>query len=251
MTAYHLAQVNVALAKAPLDSPRLRSFVELLEPVNALADRSPGFVWRLQTEDGNATAVRAFPDDDHEGRLIVNLTVWESFEALADYVYCSAHLEVMRRRREWFARTAKAHLALWWVPAGTRPTVADAEERVAVLRAQGPTPYAFTFRDRFPPPPAVPERRQDERWGGRRPPRLSPDPAHHDPCCTPTRPAPLRRPGAVRPGPCASAPSPTPPPARARLGPRPDDRRGQRAGSGHSSTPKGMVARRARASSPT
>ncbi len=163
MAAHHLAQVNIALPKQPLDSPLLEEFVAALDPVNAVADGAPGFVWRLQTEDGDATAVRAFGDD----RLIVNMSVWESLEALRDFVYRNpAHLRVMRRRKEWFERLQEAHLALWWVPAGHVPAVAEAEERVAHLRAYGPTPYAFTFRNHFPPPDARGSDQQsvDERW---------------------------------------------------------------------------------------
>lgn len=118
--------------------------------MNALADRSPGFVWRLQTEDGDATAVRGFGDD----RLIVNMSVWESVDALAAFVYGGAHVEVMRRRREWFERM-RMFMCLWWITAGHRPTVAEAEERLAHLDARGPTPRAFTFRDRFPAPGAT------------------------------------------------------------------------------------------------
>ena len=150
-SGYHLAQVNIALSRTPLDAPELDEFMALLDTVNALADRSPGFVWRLQTEDGNATAVRAFDDD----RMIVNLSVWESAEALWDFVYMGGHLDVMRRRREWFARLAEAHLALWWIPAGEIPSVADAERRVDHLRAHGSTPYAFDFKHRFPAPDVV------------------------------------------------------------------------------------------------
>ncbi len=120
-----------------------------LDPVNVAAERSRGFVWRLQTDDGNATGIRAFGDD----RLIVNMSVWESLEALRGFVYATrAHLEVLRRRREWFERVAEAYMVLWWVPAGDIPTVADAEERLSLLQADGPTPNAFTFRAHFPPP---------------------------------------------------------------------------------------------------
>ncbi len=144
---YHIAQVNVSLPVEPLDSQRLASFVAALDPVNAVADSAPGFVWRLQTEDGNATAVRVLGDD----RLIVNLTVWESVEALGDFVFrTAAHTAVLRRRRQWFAPPAQAMTALWWIPAGIRPTVADAEQRLLHLREHGPTPYAFTFREPFP-----------------------------------------------------------------------------------------------------
>ena len=158
--AYHIAQVNVSLPREPLDSERLADFVAALDPVNAVADTVAGFVWRLQTEDGNATAVRVLGDD----RLIVNLTVWESVEALGDFVFRTpAHLDVLRRRRHWFEPPAQAMTALWWVPAGERPTVADAEQRLLHLREHGPTPYAFTFRDPFAAPGAEAPR-QDEGW---------------------------------------------------------------------------------------
>jgi hypothetical protein len=120
----------------------------LLDPINAVADRSPGFVWRLQTEEGNATAIPVLGDD----RLIVNMSVWESIDQLAEFVYRSGdHLAVMRRRRQWFDRI-KVFMALWWVPAGHHPTVAEAEERLEHLRVHGPTTFAFTFRQRFSAP---------------------------------------------------------------------------------------------------
>ena len=157
---HHLAQLNIALPLEPLTSDRLAGFVELLEPVNALADRSPGFIWRLQTEDGDATAVRGFGDD----RLIVNLTVWTSLEALGAYVYGGFHAEVMRRRREWFTHMREAYTVLWWVPAGVRPTVADAELRLAALRELGPTPYAFSVKRPFAAPGSVVEQTSDDDW---------------------------------------------------------------------------------------
>lgn len=147
MAEHHLAQVNIALPVAPLDSATLADFVAALDPVNATAEAAPGFVWRLQTEDGDATSVRVFDDD----RLIVNMSVWESVERLADFVYRNPeHLAVLRRRKEWFARMAEAHHVLWWIPAGHRPSVAEAEERLTILRQQGPCPEAFTFRELFP-----------------------------------------------------------------------------------------------------
>jgi len=149
--AHHIAQVNVSRPAEPLDSPRLADFVAALEPINALADIAPGFVWRLQTEDGNATAIRVLDDDE----LIVNMSVWESIEALGAFVYRSAHTGVMRRRREWFVAMRESTTALWWVPAGTLPTVADAERRLRHLRMHGPTPAAFTFRAPFPSPDGV------------------------------------------------------------------------------------------------
>jgi heme-degrading monooxygenase HmoA len=148
MAVHHLAQVNLATLRAPLDDPALAGFVAELEPVNALADGQPGFVWRLQTEDGDATAIRPFDDE----RVIVNLSVWESLEALRGFVYAGRHLEVLRRRREWFHRMDDAYVALWWVPAGTVPTVTEAKERLGLLARLGPTARAFTFRAPFPEP---------------------------------------------------------------------------------------------------
>ncbi len=157
---WHLAQVNVAVLQAPLDSPQLAGFVELLDPINALADRSPGFVWRLQTEDGDATAIRAFEDD----RIIVNLSVWASLEALGEFVYESRHLDVLRRRRQWFERMGEAHLALWWIPAGSIPTVEEAKRRLEVLRERGPSPDAFTLREPVAPPDTTEALGPDDRW---------------------------------------------------------------------------------------
>ena len=157
---YQLAQVNIALPVEPLTSDRLAEFVALLEPVNALADAAPGFVWRLQTEDGDATAVRAFGDD----RLIVNMSVWESLEALAGFVFGGFHAEVMRRRRDWFARLSDPYTVAWWVTAGVRPTVADAEDRLAAVRDHGPTPCAFTIRRAFPAPGSTSVQRTDDDW---------------------------------------------------------------------------------------
>lgn len=148
MTDFHIAQFNVGRIVAPLDSPRLAGFVAQLEPINALADRAPGFVWRLQDESGDATGYRPYGDDT----MIINLSVWRSIDELWDFVYRTAHLEVMRHRREWFERLAEQHLVLWWLPAGTIPTVTEAMDRLARLRAHGPGPEAFTFRDRFPAP---------------------------------------------------------------------------------------------------
>jgi hypothetical protein len=147
LSVLHLAQVNVARPLEPLTSPLLAEFVAALAPVNALADAAPGFVWRLQTEDGDATAIR-LPED--EG-LIVNMSVWESLDALRDFVYGGSHVGIMRRRREWFARMGRASTACWWVPAGTVPTVAEAGRRLALLRALGPSPDAFTLARWYPP----------------------------------------------------------------------------------------------------
>ena len=151
---YVLAQVNIGRLLAPLDSPRLADFVANLDSVNAVADSAPGFVWRLQTEDGNATAIRVFEEDAEgsDGGILVNMSVWESVEALAAYVYGQAHIAVLRRRREWFERMRDAFTALWWIPRGHIPTTQEAEDRIKHLRAHGPTPHAFTLREHFPPP---------------------------------------------------------------------------------------------------
>ena len=122
MTRFHLAQVNIGRFIAPIDDPVMEGFRSQLDPINALADASPGFVWRLQTEDGDATALRPYPDE----RVLINLSVWADLDALRGYVYRSAHAAVMRRRREWFERFEGVFVALWWVPAGHRPSVAEA-----------------------------------------------------------------------------------------------------------------------------
>jgi Domain of unknown function (DUF3291) len=146
---WHLAQVNIGRLRAPVDHPMIAEFVAGLDRINALADRATGFVWRLQTEDGNATAIRP---DAQDALLAINMSVWESVEALAAYAYRSEHVAFMRRRREWFEPFPDSYLALWWIPAGTLPTVSDAMGRLAHLDVHGPTLTAFTFRHRFAPP---------------------------------------------------------------------------------------------------
>ncbi len=141
----HLAQLNIARLRADRDDPMVADFFAAIDPINAIADLSPGFVWRLQEESGNATAIRPWDDD----RLIVNMSVWESIEALDAYVYRSAHVVVMRRRREWFDRLGQRFMVLWWVPPGHRPSVDEARDRLAHLERHGPTPHAFTFRRAF------------------------------------------------------------------------------------------------------
>lgn len=144
---YHLAQVNIARMHAPLDDPIMAEFVARLAEINALADRSAGFVWRLQTEDGDATYLRPYDDD----RILFNLSVWESIEQLKDYVYKSVHSEVMRQRRQWFEKFDGIYSALWWVEAGHIPTVAEAKQRLEYLQKHGETTHAFTFKRSFPP----------------------------------------------------------------------------------------------------
>ncbi len=119
-----------------------------LDPINAIADTSPGFVWRLETPEGNATAIRPYDDE----RILVNMSVWESIETLREFAYRSAHADVLRRRREWFERYEGPSMVIWWVPADHIPGIEEAKERLALLARDGPTPRAFTFRDTFPPP---------------------------------------------------------------------------------------------------
>ncbi|HEX8169730.1 MAG TPA: DUF3291 domain-containing protein [Thermoanaerobaculia bacterium] len=147
MSRFHLAQVNIARMKAPLESPVMAGFVARLEEINALADGSPGFVWRLQTEAGDATYLRPYDDD----RILFNLSVWESVEALKHYVYRTAHAELLRERRSWFEHFTGAAVALWWVPAGHHPGVDEAKQRLAHLDEHGPSQYAFTFKQVHPP----------------------------------------------------------------------------------------------------
>jgi hypothetical protein len=146
-SGFQLAQVNIGRTHGEMHEPVMAGFVAQLATINALADRSPGFVWRLQTEDGDATAVRPYADE----RILINLSVWTDLAPLQAFVFRSAHTDVMRHRREWFERFPDQYLALWWVPAGHRPTVAEAVERLAHLQAHGPTAHAFTFREAYDP----------------------------------------------------------------------------------------------------
>jgi hypothetical protein len=147
---YQLAQINIARMRALLIDPIMADFVANLKPINELADTSPGFVWRLQTEQGDATAVRPYEDD----RIIINLSVWEDLTSVRDFVYRSAHSGVMKRRREWFDGMTDTYVALWWVPPDHRPTIAEALERLEYLKRHGPSPVAFTFRESYPMPSA-------------------------------------------------------------------------------------------------
>ena len=145
---FHLAQANIARMRAPLEDPLLAGFASQLDAINAAADRSPGFVWRLQTDAGNATAIRAFEDD----LILFNMSVWESLEALHHYVYRSEHVGPLRDRRQWFEPMSGPTLVLWWIPAGHLPTIEEAKERLRTLAMEGPTTNAFTFKVWYPPP---------------------------------------------------------------------------------------------------
>ncbi len=152
MSAYQLAEINIGRLVAPYDSPPLAEFVASLAEINALADAQPGFVWRLTGENDDATDIQAFDDP----LVAMNMSVWASLEALAAFVYRTDHRVFMRRRREWFEAPSEAYMALWWVPAGHRPTPAEGRERLEALRRDGPTPFAFSFRQPFPAPDATP-----------------------------------------------------------------------------------------------
>lgn len=148
MQRYHIAQVNVGRIKGPLDAPVMAGFMARLDEINALADADPGFVWRLQTNEGNATYFRPYPEDDY---VLLNMSVWKSIEVLRHYVYKTMHAEVMRNRSEWFEKFNGVYMALWWVPVGHIPGIDEAKKRIAHLEAHGPTQFAFTFKQTFEP----------------------------------------------------------------------------------------------------
>lgn len=145
---FHLAQINIARLIAPIDDPRIADFVAQLDTINALAERSPGFVWRLKSEAGNATDI-VYNDDPF---VIPNMSVWESIETLRNYVYTSQHIGVLRDRAKWFEKMDKPHYCLWWIPAGHIPTVGEARERLEHYQQHGATPYSFWFSKQFPVP---------------------------------------------------------------------------------------------------
>jgi heme-degrading monooxygenase HmoA len=148
MSKYQIAQINIARMKAPMDSEIMAGFANRLDEINAIADRAPGFVWRLQTDEGNATYLRPYDDD----MIIINMSVWESVEALKEYVYKSAHAELLRGRRAWFEEHfSSVYLAMWWVPEGHIPGIDEAKKRLAHLEEHGPSQFAFTFKTIQPP----------------------------------------------------------------------------------------------------
>lgn len=148
MQAHHLAQINIARLIAPLTDPKISEFVAQLDPVNRLAEQSPGFVWRLQSDSGSVTDL----GEANDPLLIVNLSVWKSLEELQAFTYNSRHLQVFRDRKNWFQKPELPHYCLWWVPAGHRPTVAEGWTRLKHYQRSGPTPEAFWFSENFPAP---------------------------------------------------------------------------------------------------
>ena len=150
MSKYQLAELNVASLKAPLDSPELKDFVDNLDRINALAEATPGFVWRLKGDGNDATSLRPLGES-----VIVNLSTWRDVDSLRHYVYKTAHVEILKRKREWFTRMADAYMVMWWVKAGHQPTAAEAVAKLEYLRQHGPSPEAFTFGDAFAAPDAA------------------------------------------------------------------------------------------------
>lgn len=148
--SFHLAQLNIGRLVHPVNDPRIQGFLDGLDPINALAERSPGFVWRLQTESGNATDVHHPWSEDPF--MLVNMSVWERPEDLREYVYRSGHVEYLQRRAEWFEKPLVPHYVLWWVPAGHIPTLGEARDRLEHYRCHGATPHAFWFGNLFPAP---------------------------------------------------------------------------------------------------
>ena len=145
MPEYEIAQLNIAKAQATMDSDTMKGFVDRLEEINALADQSPGFVWRLQTDEGDAITIQAFDDP----MLIVNMSVWENIESLKHFVYKSIHIELVRDREAWFSKMLQAHQVLWWIPAGHIPSVEEGKEKLQHIEENGPTEHAFTFAKSF------------------------------------------------------------------------------------------------------
>lgn len=152
MTGFHLAQINVGRLLQPVDHPQIADFKNNLDRINALADSLPGFVWRLVGEGNNATDIQPKADDP---LFAVNMSVWTGMDALAGFVYRSAHRDIMRRRREWF-EAMETYMALWWVPVGHTPSVDEGLARLELLERHGPSPEAFTFRHPFPAPDLTP-----------------------------------------------------------------------------------------------
>ncbi|HEV2569741.1 DUF3291 domain-containing protein [Sphingomonas sp.] len=159
---WHLAQINVGRLTAPSGDPQVAGFFAELDRINALADASPGFVWRLQSDSGNATDIQVTDDP----LFILNMSVWTDAEALFAFVYRSAHTPVMAQRRDWFGRFDGAYQALWWIPAGTIPTIDEGLSRLWRLDRFGPSRDAFTFKTRFPSPnqPGAPFDMQPDPW---------------------------------------------------------------------------------------
>lgn len=150
MSQWLLAQINIAEALYDIDAPEMLGFTSRLDEINAVADAAPGFVWRLQSDAGDATDILLFPD---RPRLIINMSVWQDFESFSDFVFRSGHIELMKARHTWFMTTREATHAMWWMPLGApMPTAEEGWDRLCLLRDKGPTPAAFPLSRRYDPP---------------------------------------------------------------------------------------------------
>ena len=145
MSSCHLVQLNIAKMKFSIESTEMSDFVDNLETINALADSSPGFVWRLQTEDGDATGIDFFGSD-----VLVNMSIWQDAESLHNFVYKTAHSKIMSRRKEWFHRVEEAYTVLWWAPEAKIPSLDEANSKLELLKSRGPTAVAFSFKQAYP-----------------------------------------------------------------------------------------------------
>ena len=148
LPTFHLAQINVAQAKADMDSDLMQGFVSRLDEINTLAESAEGFIWRLQEDSGSATAIRVFDDP----LLLINMSVWANLEALKHYVYKSLHVELIKDREVWFNKMGESHQALWWIPAGHIPSTEEARKKLEYIRKNGPSADAFTFAKPYPTP---------------------------------------------------------------------------------------------------
>lgn len=149
MTEHHIAQINIARMKGvDIHDPVMKEFADNLDAVNAIAETSPGFIWRLKDESNNATSFDPYGDV----RILINVSVWESIEALEDFMYRSFHSDFLRRRKEWFHSFGQSHTAMWWVPAGHTPTLQEAVDKLSHLQQHGPSADVFDLKTRFPKP---------------------------------------------------------------------------------------------------
>lgn len=142
---YHLAQLNIAKMIAPISSPIMADFVANLDRINHIAEKHEGFIWRLTGDSNNAVAIRVFEDDS----MIVNMSVWTSLDSLFKFTYASEHVEIFKRKKEWFSKMTEMHMVFWYVPDGHMPTANEAKERLKFLKTNGETPYAFTFKSKY------------------------------------------------------------------------------------------------------
>jgi len=149
MSQYFIAEINIAKMKGvDINDPIMKEFVENLDAVNQIAEKSEGFVWRLKDENNNATSLNPYNDET----IIINVSVWKSIETLENFMYRTFHSDFLKRRKEWFLTYGSAHTAMWWIPEGHIPTMQEAVEKLSFLQTNGPSPNSFDFRHKFPAP---------------------------------------------------------------------------------------------------